>query len=83
MTRNHRRAYNQLKALGCPVFERGDEPKGFFISAEEEASHEWADYYATHWPGWGNLNPKIGEILTPLNLFAEWENGGCLGVYEI
>lgn len=84
MTRNHRRAYNKLKALGCPVFERADHPKGFFISAEDEESYKWADYYNEYnrFEDFG-VNSKVREVLEPLGLFAEWENPGCLGVYEI
>ncbi len=83
MTRNYRKAFNALKALGCPVFERIDRPGEFLISAEEENSWEWADYYNefNRFPDFG-VNAKVREVLEPLGLHAEWENPACLLVCE-
>ena len=84
MKANHRKAYNALKRLGVPVFERNDHPDGFFISAEHAESYKWVDYWNEYsrFPDFG-VNSKIREVLKPLELFAEWENPACLGVYEI
>lgn len=81
------KAFNELKKLGCPVFERTGSDRtscGFLISAEDETSYQWADYYNTYafqWEG-ETTNPKIAEVLTKYKLFAEWENPGCLSVWE-
>ena len=77
------KAFNELKKLGCPVFERTGSDN-FQISAEDETSYQWADYYNTYsfqWEG-ETTNPKIAEVLSKYNLFAEWENAGCLSVWE-
>jgi hypothetical protein len=84
MKRNYRTAYNALKKLGCPVFERSDYPDHFLISAEEPESHQWADYYANYaqWDG-EKTSPVLDKILRKNGLFAEWETSGCLIVCEI
>ena len=85
MTKNHRKAFNKLRALGVPLFERRDHPTGFFISAEDENSYEWVDYWNMSRDRWNGekVRPEIREVLEPLGLFAEWENPGCLAVWEI
>ena len=82
MQKNFTKAFNELKKLGCPVFNRSDYADGFFISAEDETSYLWADWYNTYsWDG-ERTNPKIAEVLAKYKLFAEWENPGCLSVWE-
>jgi hypothetical protein len=83
MQKNFTKAFNELKKLGCPVFERSGSDN-FQISAESESSSEWADYYNTYSFQWGGetTNPKIAEVLTKYKLFAEWENAGCLSVWQ-
>ena len=83
MKAEFKKAYKKLEALGVPLFERTDHPDGFFISAEHEGSSQWLNYLEPR-KDWGfeKVNPKIREVLEPLGLFAEWENPGCLGVYE-
>lgn len=84
MKDNQQKAYDELKALGVPLFERDDHPTGFFISAEHENSYLWVDYYNEYnrFEDFG-CHSKIREVLEPLGLFAEWENPGCLAVWEI
>lgn len=85
MKRTYLKAYNALKKLGCPVFERSDHPGRFLISAEDPESYKWADYYAEFDGPWNgeNTNPVMDKILRDCGLFAEWENPGCLVVCEI
>ena len=40
MKREYIKAFNELKKLGCPVFERGDYAGRFLISAEEPESYK-------------------------------------------
>jgi hypothetical protein len=84
MKRAYLKAYNALKKLGCPVFERSDYPGRFLISAEEPESYKWANYYPDYnqWSG-ENTSPVMDQILSKHGLFAEWENPGCLIVFEI
>ena len=82
MKRIYTKAFNQLKKLGCPVFERSDYD-GFYISAEEPDSYLWCDFYAyanNIWKG-ETTCPKLEDILSKCGLFCEWENGGCLIVH--
>lgn len=81
MKRIYIKAFNQLKKLGCPVFERSDYD-GFFISAEESESYKWADMYTARadWQ-YENTNPVIDQVLHASGLFCEWENAGCLIVH--
>ena len=87
MTRNHRLAFNALKKIGCPVYERSD-IENFQISAEGiyddyDRDTLWADYYdGRNIPGWDfGINPLISDILAKYGLHAEWINPGEIGVY--
>lgn len=89
MTRNHRLAFNALKKLGAPVYERVD-IENFQISAERNFDPEygntlWADYYEGYTLGddWEfGVNPLITKTLSKYGLHAEWINAGELGVYD-
>lgn len=89
MTRNHRLAFNALKKLGVPVYERVD-IENFQISAESNFDPKhgntlWADYYEGYRMGddWEfGVNPLITKTLRKYGLHAEWINAGELGVYN-
>ena len=88
MTRNHRLAFNALKKIGAPVYERSD-IKNFQISAEGiigdyDRDTLWANYYDGHSiPNWEfGINPLITETLAKYGLHAEWINAGEIGVYD-
>lgn len=88
MKRNHRLAFNALKKIGAPVYQRSD-IENFQISAEGISGEYdrdtlWADYYeGIYFPDWDfGINPKITEILSKYGLHAEWINAGEIGVYE-
>ena len=88
MKRAHRNAFNALKKIGAPVYERSD-IENFQISAEGiygdyDRDTIWADYYdGRNIPDWEfGVNPLITNILRKYDLHAEWINPGELGVYE-
>ena len=83
MTRNHRLAFNALKKIGCPVYERSD-IENFQISAEDNRDYVWADYYeGDYLDGYEfGVSPKITKTLAKYGLHAEWINPGELGVYD-
>lgn len=84
MKRNFRLAFNALKKLGVPVYERADMNGRFQISAEESESYKWCDYNAYNRPGWDfGVNPQIDSVLSKYGLFSEWINPGELGVYVL
>jgi hypothetical protein len=85
MKRKYIKAFNALKKLGVPVYERDDMDGRFQISAEDPESYKWADYYDGYLqPNWVfGVNPKIDAVLSKCGLFAEWINPGELGVYEL
>jgi hypothetical protein len=84
MRKQYRLAYNALKKLGVPVYERDDMDGRFQISAEDAESYKWCDYYDGYrMPDWDfGVHPKIDEVLSKYGLHAEWINAGELGVYE-
>jgi len=75
--------FNALKKMGVPVYVRDDMDGRFQISAEEENSSDWADYYSRPSDWAFGINPKIDAVLSKHGLFAEWINPGELGVYRI
>ncbi len=76
-----KRAVNALKKLNIPVFERDG---NVFVSAEDSESYKWVDYYADSRIWGGELvNPKLRELLEKYGLYLEWQNPGCLSIYEI
>ena len=76
-----KRAVNALKKLNIPVFERDGK---VFVSAEDSESYKWVDYYADSriWGG-DDINPELRNLLKKYGLYLEWENPGCLSIYEI
>jgi len=81
MKRTYIKAFNELKKLGVPVYERDDMDGRFQISAEDAESYKWASYYESPL-GWDfGVNPQIDKVLRKYGLFAEWINAGELGVY--
>ena len=80
MTRNARKAFNQLKKLGCPVKEWYNDDRGhFWLDAEEEGASEWLDY-------WGKLPfgcDQLNDILNSNGLYWEWQNPGVGHVHDL
>ena len=86
MKHKYRTAFNQLKKIGAPVYEGGyNGDDTFRISAEENYTIVWADYYREFDAGLDDfgVNHRINDILSDNGLFAEWENAGVLGVAEL
>ena len=88
MKRDFRNAFNALKKIGAPVYERSD-IENFQISAEGimgeyDRDTLWANYYDGHSiPDWEfGINPLITKTLAKYGLHAEWINPGEIGVYE-
>jgi hypothetical protein len=82
MKANYRHAYNALKKLGVPVYERDDMGGRFQISAEEPEAWRWCSYYSRN-PDWDfGVNPVIDKTLAKYGLHSEWINAGELGVYN-
>lgn len=84
MKRNFRLAFNALKKLGVPVYERDDMNGRFQISAEEPESYKWCNYHAYNREGWNfGVNPQVDGTLAKYGLFSEWINPGELGVFQL
>lgn len=83
MKREYRTAFNKLRKIGVPVKDYGED--GFVISAEENYETVWADFYRENDASLDDfgVNHKINDILNDHGLFAEWENGGVLGVSKM
>ena len=83
MKREYRTAFNKLRKIGVPVKDYGEDD--FVISAEENYETVWADYYAENNSSLDDfgVNHRINDILNDHGLYAEWENGGVLGVSKM
>lgn len=72
-------AFLELQDLGCPVKLPidGDHRGHFWISAEDDGSYEWLDYY-------GNFfgTDQLNEILEKHGLYWEWYNPAYGNVYD-
>jgi len=87
MKKNYRNAFEALKKIGAPVFERSDlaDKESFGISGEDNYPICWADYYegsAYADCDDSGVNKKIVDILEKYGLHAEWDNPGSLSVWE-
>ncbi len=83
MKREYIKAFNALKKMGVPVYVREDMNGRFQISAEEPDSYLWVDNYNGRSDWVFGVNPKLNAVLSKCGLFAEWINGGEVGVYKI
>ena len=86
MKRNYRTAYDQLKKIGAPVILGGyNDEDTFRISGESNYPITLADCYGGGQPDLDDfgVNNKINAILEKQGLYAEWINGGVLGVAEM
>ena len=84
MKKPYKQAYQALKVLGVPVFTNEDHDRlgNFSINAETSEGHRWADYYVSPQSWVFGVSPELEAVLAQFGLFAEWQNPGCLGVYE-
>ena len=82
MKRIYIKAFNELKKMGVPVYERDDMDGRFQISAEDVDSYKWVSYYESPSSWIFGVNPKIDAVLRKFGLFAEWINPAELGVYQ-
>lgn len=77
------KAFRDLEKRGVPVYKHVDDRGNFSISAEEESSGEWVNYWASGVPGWDcGVSDRLTKILDKHGLYAEWVNPGRLAVYE-
>lgn len=81
MKRHARKAYNALKRIGAPVFERSD-IEYFGISAEHNNSHKFLDYYGEFRGGYPYISEEVTAILNENGLYCEWESPGSVTVYD-
>lgn len=83
MTRDERKLFNALKAMGCPVISRpdGDADGAFVISAEDNVDRVWADYWED-WFGEFGVAQDVCDVVRKHGFFCEWINPGIVGVYK-
>tara|TARA_R110000772_G_scaffold50020_5_gene115135 strand:- start:537 stop:785 length:249 start_codon:yes stop_codon:yes gene_type:complete len=82
MKRNHRKAFTELKKMGCPVFVGVDNKESFFISAEDNEHDIWADYHMYAYGEFG-VKQSVCDKLREHGLYAEWINPGLVSVNDI
>ena len=93
MKRNARLAFNALKKIGAPVFERADDPSQFILSAEDRGAdgrlfadnyrdeiREYVDGGGRVINAWG-VRQDVRDILDRYGLMDEWINAGATGIY--
>ena len=75
MKQKFRKAFNELKALGAPVYERED-IETFGLTSEKPGGDLWVNY----WDGprvWGSdTSPELDAILRKHGMHAECQNQG-------
>lgn len=77
------KAFRDLEKRGVPVYKHVDDRGNFSISAEDEDSDLWVNYYASGVPGWDcGVSDRLTKVLDSHGLYAEWVNPGRLAVYE-
>jgi len=80
MKRHAKKAFTELKNLGCPVKTWYDGERGhFWIDGEEEGAEEWLDYWGVNSFG----SKKLNDILQKNGLYWEWENSAVGCVHDI
>lgn len=62
-----------------PLILRDDET---LVSAESTYSFMFADYYGEFRGGYPWINPELEAGLKKLGCFLEWQNPGCLSLYD-
>ena len=80
------KAYNQLKKLGCSVYEHSSDQGNFSIDCTEGGmmhsplpDEVWGMYYGPD--DLPYMSPKLDQVLTPLGLFAEWVNPERISIF--
>ena len=80
MKKQAQKAFDELKAINVPVFER-DDIEYFGLSGEDGDYR--IDYYNEDFESAeSGIDNAIINILKKYNLFAEWENPGSAIVYD-
>lgn len=92
MKRNARKAFDALKKEGATVIETRDYGAHFIISGENNYPVTVADYWQEYMKEYVDDNGKIQnafgiatfvhDILQANGLYAEWIDGGTVGVYD-
>lgn len=89
---NFKKAFDELKALGAPVFTVEDRA-GYeqytheccqFVMSAEEGKEEFLNYNPVSYTKWyaGMYNDDIHNILEKYNLYGEWANPAVLCICE-
>ena len=78
------KAFNELKKMGVPVYERDDMDGRFQISAEDPESYKWVNYWAMNRDDWEfGVNPELNKALEKFGFYCEWINPGELAVCKL
>ncbi len=92
MKRNARKAFNALKAMGAPVYDRHEYGCQFVLGAERQTNDSplFADYYQEEIRehvkdgkvinAWG-VRQDVRDVLDANGLWDEWINAGMTGIY--
>lgn len=91
------KAFEELQAMGAPVFRNADTEQAgnFKMSGEDnfnDAGIAWADYWQEftreHVNEQGDIVNAFGvhqtvwDVLNKHRLFAEWDNPGCVTIWD-
>ena len=81
MKQNYIKAFNELQAMGCPVFVHCDAEDRFDIDGESPESYQWIEYYGYN--GYPFINEEIDAVLSKHGLYAEWMNPAHMRVFSV
>lgn len=82
MKAHARKAFNTLTKMGVPVVEHSHYGGHFQLSAEEDNSMEWLDYFDGGLGDFG-ISDKIHAVLEKNGLFAEWQDAAIASIWDI
>jgi len=91
MNKNYKKAYEELKAAGVPVFINPDNSESFCVDGENYGKDGtlYADFYSVGFNAkemglndHDGVHPKVTAILDKYNLYCEWKNAGSLSVWD-
>jgi hypothetical protein len=92
LTGNFKKAFNELKEIGAPVFTTEDR-RGYdqythdscqFVMSAEEGKDEFLNYFPVSYSLWynGTYCDEVHVILEKYGLYGEWANCAVLTICE-
>ena len=79
--RKRAKIMSEIKKLGFHPFHH--EGEGDIVKVSAEHGDGAADYYGEYRGHYSWINPKLEALAAKHDAFWEWENPGCIALYNI